>query len=714
LGYLFGIFQWKRGKSGITLYNLLPYPYQASTKARMSKFEPQLYCVNPSCTAPINALGQTHGAFGSAQGPTHCAACQTPLVYRYLWALNASEHPVSSQVGRYWVQAPQIWLDTQPRLAPESPPSWPEPLLPYFYLYEYRQHIPEIYGYCPTGRGKGVFLLENLPLDAQGRPFPHIVNAWADASALRQVNWLWQLLRLWQPLAEQGVASSLLDAENIRVQGGWVRLCQLYQDAEVLSALQLADPKAVPTLTLGDLGNLWFGWSATAKPEVALRIRAIAEQMQSPVADVETISQQLNQLLLEQSAQVPLHLQIAGGSDAGPTRSHNEDSCLPLTLHRSPQELLRGSASLESAAQIAMPQIAVPQIAIVCDGIGGHEGGEVASQLATRSLNLQAQALLNEIAQQDDISSPQLVGQQLEVLVRVVNNLIANQNDSQHRENRRRMGTTLVMALLLNQKLTPSPSPPSRATDAQPGSNLESETASSDREALHSQELYLVHVGDSRAYWITPSLCQRITIDDDISTREVRLGRSTYREALGRPDAGVLTQAVGTRDAEFLAPTVQRYLIDEPGLLLLCSDGLSDHDQVENHWQELCLPLFEGKTSVNALAQSWLDLANQENGHDNSSVVLIYCQPGLTGVSLPSFTGPGTSPPEPEEILENALNLEAAEPESAAEAVPHPRRRRWGWMVLLLLALGSGGWFALDSQAPQKVQQLWQRVLPNR
>uniref|UniRef100_A0ACD5H226 PP2C family protein-serine/threonine phosphatase n=1 Tax=Desertifilum tharense IPPAS B-1220 TaxID=1781255 RepID=A0ACD5H226_9CYAN len=143
--------------------------------------------------------------------------------------------------------------------------------------------------------------------------------------------------------------------------------------------------------------------------------------------------------------------------------------------------------------------------------------------------------------------------------VRVVNNQIAAQNDTQGRELRQRMGTTLVMALQLPQRV-----------GLQAG------------RVGNSHELYIAHVGDSRAYWMTPNYCQLLTVDDDVSVREVRMGRSLYRECLRRPDAGALTQALGTRDAEFVRPTVRRFILEEDGILLLCSDGLSDRDRIES------------------------------------------------------------------------------------------------------------------------------------
>jgi serine/threonine protein phosphatase PrpC len=237
----------------------------------------------------------------------------------------------------------------------------------------------------------------------------------------------------------------------------------------------------------------------------------------------------------------------------------------------------------------------------VCDGIGGHEGGEVASQLAVQSIKLQVRALLAELTEDPEIMTPELVSQQLSAIIRVANNLIASRNDEQERESRRRMATTLLVALQLPQIV--------RLPDG----------------TGNAHELYIASVGDSRAYWITPRYCQQLTVDDDVATREVRMGRSLYRKALQRPDAGALTQAVGTKDAELLRPTVRRFILEEDGLLLLCSDGLSDNDWIEEYCRDYPQDVFSGKLSLEAAVQSLIDLANQKNGHDNTSVILTYC-----------------------------------------------------------------------------------------
>ncbi|MEB3338673.1 MAG: PP2C family serine/threonine-protein phosphatase, partial [Leptolyngbyaceae bacterium] len=504
----------------------------------MSSSQPLIACPNVACTNPLNALGQMV-----------CETCQTPLLYRYLRATGtaAAQIAVQTQVAeRYYVIAPQIWLDLQPRFLAEAPETLPEEIMPYGSLYPQRLHIPRVYGFCQSDPESqlNILLLENVPLDAGGQPFPTLRAAWSQATAVRQVYWLWQILQMWTPRLGLKVASSLLVADNLRVEGWRVRLQELFADPQTIPPTEAAHFLLTPLAELPSLqalANSWQPLIQTAQATLSQPLQALWEQLQDPSATLPLISAQLNQLLLEQAALLPLQTQVTGASDVGMQRSHNEDTCFP-TLEDLPETNVPSRNPL------------IPHWTIVCDGIGGHEGGEIASQLAVRSLKLQVQALLTEVAEQKEPVAPDLLMEQLEASIRVVNNLIAAQNDAQGRESRQRMGTTLVMALQLPQAIrTPTG-------------------------LGNTHELYLAHVGDSRAYWITERYCHQLTVDDDVTTREARLGRALYREALQRPDAGSLTQALGTRDGEQLHLTLQRFIIEEDGLLLLCSDGLSDNN----------------------------------------------------------------------------------------------------------------------------------------
>ncbi|KOR37789.1 MULTISPECIES: protein phosphatase 2C domain-containing protein [Planktothricoides] len=548
-----------------------------------SSSRPQIDCPNPACTHPANDLGQKY-----------CASCQNPLTYRYLWAVGsqAAQFPPASPIGdRYYVVSPQIWLDTTPGKPPTLPQEIPEAILPYLKLYRHSLHIPQVYGFCPVKEQDWqVLLLENVPVDPKtGQLYPTMIESFANAAPVRHVYWFWQILQLWTPLLELGLTTSLFQPKNIRVQGWRVWLLELY-----------GDQSSVTKPDLQDLGYHWLTWTGKISlsdgqnftGNYVDRLKEIGKLMRAPHAEVNGIRRQLNQLLLELAGQLPLRLRSAGATDSGPERSHNEDAYYPTR------------ADLPKPGTKPNPNSLVSNLVMVCDGVGGHDGGEVASQLAVNSLKLALPTLLKEISAQPDISPPNLVSEEMAALIRVVNNTIASQNDAQGRAYRQRMGTTLVMGLQLGQKVP-------RADGS---------------EFANSHELYVVNVGDSRAYWITENYCQQLTVDDDLTTREVCLGRGFYRQIKQRRDAGALIQALGTKDGNLIKPNIQRFIIEEDGLLMLCSDGLSDNGWVEKSWPEYATPILDERVSIEDGLKAWIDFANQKNGHDNTSIVVMRCR----------------------------------------------------------------------------------------
>ncbi|NES99038.1 MAG: serine/threonine-protein phosphatase [Sphaerospermopsis sp. SIO1G1] len=524
-----------------------------------------IHCSNPDCEQPINHIGDRL-----------CQTCQTPLIYRYLWAVGVETDSVTIGTKideRYEVITEQIWLDTQPGEIPKVPPEIPQEAIPYLKLNREKLHIPQPYGFVSVGEDPAlnILLLENTPIDQQGNLYPVITAVWEEAKAVRQLYWLWQILQLWQPLSEQGVSASLLSPYNILVQGWCIKLLELHPNTE--------------PLTLQDLGESWYSWIKVAKSEIAPSLNHIIQQMCQGEAEFTTISHQLNQLLLTSAAELPLMINTAGFTDPGLVLKHNEDSCYPNNTDN-------------------LDEFLTQHLSIVCDGIDGHDGGEVASQLAVQSLKLQISIWLQDVTQQSEIISPELLKQQLEASLRVVNNMIWSRNDEQNRQGRERMATTLVLAVQIPQ-------------------NIITHTG---WESNNTHELYIANVGDSRAYWITANYCQLLTTDDDMATREVRSGQSLYRQADKKPNAHALTQALGTREAEFLKFSVKRFILEEDGILLLCSDGLSDRDGVEKSWQELVIPLLKGEIAVEDAAKDWVKKANEKNGQDNTSAVISVCR----------------------------------------------------------------------------------------
>lgn len=487
----------------------------------------------------------------------------------YLWAVGSiSERFCASELiaERYRVIAPQIWQDTDPEKSPFLPEQLPVIVITYLKLYPYRFHVPEVYGVCPLENSE-VILLENIPVDDRGNLYPSLHEAWLEAPPIWQVYWLWQIWDLWNPLAELGVAASLLVPDNLRVEGWRLRLREL-------------STRSQDGVTLEDLGASWIALAKSAHFLIADALSEIVELLIAGEISFKNVTANLNQLLLELAARQPLRVKVASGTATGRKPQHNEDSYYPT------ESDLTGD-------RLFAKNFLASHLTIVCDGLGGHEGGEVASRIAVESIRLQLGSLLAEFATETEIILPDLVAQELATIIRVANNLIYSRNQEQGKKSRQRMATTLVMALQLPQQVFEE----------------------------NSHEIYLAHVGDSRAYWITQDRCRLLTVDDDVASREVRLGRCLYRDAMKRPDAIALSQALGARDGESLRPTIQRLVLSEDGVLLLCSDGLSDNDLVEKYWQDFIPDVINGKNSLENAVQALLELAEEKNGRDNISIV---------------------------------------------------------------------------------------------
>jgi protein phosphatase len=140
---------------------------------------------------------------------------------------------------------------------------------------------------------------------------------------------------------------------------------------------------------------------------------------------------------------------------------------------------------------------------------------------------------------------------------------------------------------------------------------------------VHGTNVAIAHVGDSRLYRLSRRQgLEQITVDHEVGQREIQRGVEPDT-AYARPDAYQLTQALGPRDENFISPDIQFFEVHEDTILLLCSDGLSDHDLLENHWQTHLEPLLRSQAHLEQGVIQLIELANQYNGHDNITAVAI-------------------------------------------------------------------------------------------
>ncbi|MCA6585820.1 MAG: protein phosphatase 2C domain-containing protein [Pseudanabaena sp. M051S1SP1A06QC] len=496
----------------------------------------------------------------------------TAVEQQYLWAvgLDTDSFPPASLLGnRYRVISSQIVVDTDAFTLPELPLEFQTYVVSYLKLSRLSLHLPRPYGLLLLGEELNlaeIFLLENVPIDRQGNLCPTLAEIWGQASALRQINLLWQVLNLWEPLAEQNMTRTLIEPQLVRVDGMWVRLLELQAD--------------VSAVHISQLGDIWVKWLDQAKPEIAEPIAEFFYSLARGEYDVNSAIAYLDKLTLKVMQNQFFTVRVASATDVGQQRNHNEDACYPDIKRQ------KRSVQAESLRD---------RLAIVCDGLGGHDGGEVASSLAIKTLEQQLKTLLNQAENDPEFSSQGFIAQ-LEMVARVVNNQIVAINDQQQRHAQQRMGTTLVLAVI------PRP-------NGQP-----------------SNEVYVVHVGDSRLYCISKDNLRQVTLDDDVATRETTLGYNFYAYSSQRIDGGALIQALGTRGSDMLIPRVQRFFIDEDCLLLLCSDGLSDFERVEQIYDKYLLPVLTEDKPLNLSCQNLIDQANELNGHDNITVALMRCR----------------------------------------------------------------------------------------
>ena len=538
----------------------------SKSKESMPHSESGIQCSNPHCMA-FNDLESRF-----------CRQCKTPVVKRYLWAMGAKSNSVHEtgttvspqikldQVGsligeRYLALTQQIFLDTKPGLTPQIPEEIPRGIATYLQLFAYSPHIPQVYGQID---GYNIWLLDygTVPHNSLGKLkhpqqlVPEILSFWPQAQAIKQLNWLRQIASLWNPLLKKQVVSTILDPFLIRVNGSIIQLIELESDA-----------KTQPTLK--DLGKLWLQLAENVDPIIKQILEQLSIRLVSgSINKIEQVITVLDYSLDLCSQHYDYSYQVFACSDPGPTRSNNEDAAYP-----------------DNSTPILIKNQDI-NLAIVCDGVGGHEGGEIAAQETINHLRTQ----IADMSFDQEHNSPAVVFKQLVKFTNDANDAICQRNDNEQRHERQRMGTTLVMTLTRNH------------------------------------EVYLTSVGDSRIYLVTAVGCHQVTVDDDLASREVRLGYAVYRDALQYPSAGALIQALGMRHSSALHPNVKRLIIDDNCIFLLCTDGLSDFDRVEQYWRDTILPMLRGKMNITKTVKTLVKIANQRNGHDNATVALVHCK----------------------------------------------------------------------------------------
>src|SRR5262245_61165433 len=201
----------------------------------------------------------------------------------------------------------------------------------------------------------------------------------------------------------------------------------------------------------------------------------------------------------------------------------------------------------------------------VADGLGGHQGGEVASAAAIKPL-----AALDG----REFADPREAAEALAEAVRQANTAILDQAVGD--PNLWGMGTTLTAAAVAGD-----------------------------------HHLQLAHVGDSRAYLLRDGSLEQVTTDHTVVGELVRRGRLTSEQAAIHPERSILTRAVGL-DPRIPVDTPDPLELTPGDQVLLCSDGLTEV-VADRAIAELLSAEGEGE----AACRSLIDAANGAGGPDN-------------------------------------------------------------------------------------------------
>ena len=246
-----------------------------------------------------------------------------------------------------------------------------------------------------------------------------------------------------------------------------------------------------------------------------------------------------------------MKISVMAATDTGRVRDHNEDDYVALGGKESPP--------------------GVDALLVVADGMGGHAAGEVASKMTVDGI-VQS---LNDQGKESSKLEGNALGAFLGKVLEEVNQEVwqAAQEDD-----KRGMGTTCTLV------------------------------------AIRGDQLFLAHIGDSRAYLLRDGELHQISKDHSWVEDAVDQGVITREQARTHPNRNVITRAIGLDQQPQIDTSVMP--LADGDLLLLCSDGLNSMIPDEDIHRILT------GSGAEDVCQGLIDAANNHGGHDNTTVVV--------------------------------------------------------------------------------------------
>ena len=262
-----------------------------------------------------------------------------------------------------------------------------------------------------------------------------------------------------------------------------------------------------------------------------------------------------------------MKISVMAATDIGRVRDHNEDDYVALGGKESPP--------------------GVDALLVVADGMGGHAAGEVASKMTV-------EGIVQSLNDQGEEAS-KLEGNAFGVFLgKVLEDVNQDVWQAAQEDDKRGMGTTCTLV------------------------------------AIRGDQLFLAHIGDSRAYLLREGELHQIRKDHSWVEDAVDQGVITREQARTHPNRNVITRAIGLDQQPQIDTSVMP--LADGDLLLLCSDGLNSMIPDEDIHRILA---GSGQEEV---CRALIDAANNQGGHDNTTVVVaaIGRHRQISGTTQPS------------------------------------------------------------------------------
>lgn len=208
---------------------------------------------------------------------------------------------------------------------------------------------------------------------------------------------------------------------------------------------------------------------------------------------------------------------------------------------------------------------------ILADGMGGYQGGEVASKLATTAVKNYITSNFDKIEKEKE-EILKLVRSAMEYA-----NMVVYEKSKENKE-LDGMGTTLEVCLIYNNKA------------------------------------YIGHVGDSRIYRIRREFMRKLTHDHSYVEKLVKDGTISKEESMHHPKKNMLMKALGC--TAFVEPDVMIKGFIKDDKILMCSDGLTNMLTDEQIYKII-------KQEENQAPNKLIEMANEAGGYDNITAIII-------------------------------------------------------------------------------------------